>query len=254
VSGTIQRLCAWAGPAFIVSYVIAFGVIAGFIPPPDPSWTPAQVAAFYEEHRTAIRIGQVLALVFSTLLFPFFALISSRIARIERGGFSLLAQIQFGGAILLIVFFQLCSMLWIAATFRPELGAESVRMLHDLSWLVFVMVFPAYVLQMICIATAGFMDRGEYPTWPRWAAYLNLWVGMSGAGGGLAVFFKEGPFAWNGLVGFWVPVVMFASWLVVTTVLLLRAIERERADQPAGLDDLLTAGRPATAAPLSTRP
>ena len=34
-------------------------------------------------------------------------------------------------------------------------------MLNDLSWLVFVMVFPGYVLQLSCIAIASFMDRSR---------------------------------------------------------------------------------------------
>src|SRR5437763_1420449 len=90
------------------------------------AWTwraRGEVAALYDAHRTAIRVGQLGALVASTLLFPFFSVISIQIARIERRT-PLLAMIQFGGAVLLIVFFQLCSMLWIAATFRPELAAS----------------------------------------------------------------------------------------------------------------------------------
>ena len=225
-STRLQLACAWSGPAFLVLYLIAFWGVAGYIPPPRPTLTPHEVAAFYDTHRTAIRVGQLGALVASTLLFPFFSVISIQIARIERRT-PLLAMIQFGGAVLLIVFFQLCSMLWIAATFRPELAASTVRALHDLSWLVFVMVFPAYTLQMLCIALAGFMDRSPSPTWPRWASYLNLWVGLSGAGGALAVFFKKGPFAWNGLIGFWLPVTVFALWLCVTTALLVGAIRRQ---------------------------
>jgi hypothetical protein len=106
-----------------------------------------------------------------------------------------------------------------------------VRTLHDLGWLIFVMVFPAYCLQMICQAIAGFIDKSPNPTWPRWAAYFNLWVAFSGVGGGLAVFFKTGPFAWNGLIGFYTPLTVFAIWLGITTVLLHRAIMRQAAEE-----------------------
>ena len=115
-----------------------------------------------------------------------------QIARIERR-MPVLAVIQFGAAVLLLVFFAVCAMLWITASFRPELDATSVRTLHDFGWLVFVMVFPGYTLQMICMAIAGFIDKSPTPTWPRWAAYFNLWVAFAGMGGGLAVFFKDGP-------------------------------------------------------------
>ncbi|HWJ09300.1 MAG TPA: hypothetical protein VNS46_07985 [Nocardioides sp.] len=186
-----------------------------------------EVAALFDEHRFGIRTGMVLSLVFSTFLFPFFAIISVHIGRIERG--RLLAMVQFGGATLLVVYFQLCSMIWITATFREELGADGVRMLSDFGWLTFVMVFPAYVFQLGCVAIASFIDRSESPVWPRWAGFLNLWIALSGAGGGLAVFFKTGPFAWNGVVGFYLPVGAFVVWLLVMTHLMLRH-HRRRTD------------------------
>jgi len=138
-----------------------------------------------------------------------------------------LALMQFGGATLLVVYFVLCSMLWIIAAWRPGLDPNLLRLIHDGSWLIFVMVFPAYTMQMISISLAGFMDKSAQPTFPRWFCYFNLWVGFAGMGGGLATFFTDGPFAWNGLIGFWIPVAMFALWLFTTAVLLKRAIERQ---------------------------
>jgi hypothetical protein len=64
---------------------------------------------------------------------------------------------------------------------------------------------PRYTLQMLCMAVAGFIDRSPNPTWPRRAAYFNVWAAFSGMGGGIAVFFKHGPFAWNGIIGFYAP-------------------------------------------------
>jgi hypothetical protein len=234
VKSNIQLLCVWAGPLFLVLFLSAFWGVAGYLPPHSPSLSAGEVAALYAQHSSQIRAGQILCLIFATLLLPWFAIISVQIARIE-GRFPVLALIQFGGGVLLVVFFQICSMLWIAATYRPELDANILRAMHDTSWLIFVMVFPAYTLQLICIALAGFMDKRAVPWLPRWASYLNLWVAISGGGGGVAVFFKSGPFAWNGLIGFWIPVCMFAVWLVVMAPLLAAAVSREaRAEELAG--------------------
>jgi hypothetical protein len=244
----ILKAAVWSGPAFLVLYLIFFWGVAGFVPPPGPSHSSVWVAEFFDAHRTGIRVGQIGGLVASTLLFPFFGVISLEIARIE-GRAPILAMVQFAGAILLIVFFAMCSMLWVAATFREELDGVSVRLLNDTAWLIFVMVFPAYVLQMFCMAIAGFTDRSPTPTWPRWSAYFNLWVGVAGAGGGIAVFFKTGPFAWNGLVGFFIPISVFVIWLVVTTTLLLRSIDRQDLDAGAGAD--VDLDEPAPAAPFT---
>ncbi|MBB6379968.1 hypothetical protein BKA01_007243 [Pseudonocardia eucalypti] len=223
-------LCVWAGPVFLVVYGAFFWPVAGFLPPSPPSWTAAQTAAFYAEHTTAIRVGQIGALIASVLLIPFWAVISGQIARIERahrGRPPVLALAQFGGAILLQVFFVLCGMFWIIATFRPELDPAAVRLLHDAGWLMFVMVFPGYVLQMCCVGIAALSDDGPRPVWPRWAGYLSFWVGAGGAGGGIAVFFKSGPFAWNGIVGFYLPVLLFVGWVITMAGLMHAGIKRQ---------------------------
>src|SRR6266516_5080302 len=146
-----QLLCVWSGPVFLVAYGVCFCGIAHFIPPPSPGLSARQIALMYAHHRAGIRFGTLGAMIASFLIVPFFAAISAQIARAERG-VPILAMIQFGCAVLLEVFFVLCSMLCIAATYRPELDAASIRMLNDLSWLIFVMVFSGYVLQMICVA------------------------------------------------------------------------------------------------------
>jgi len=238
VAKRVQLSAVWAGPVFFVLYLVGFAGFARFVPPPAPWWSAAKVAAVITDHAIQIRVGMVLGLVATTLLIAFFGVISIQIARIERG-LPLLAVMQFGGAVLLVVFFQLCGMLWAAATFRSELDPSVIRMLNDLSWLTFVMVFPGYVLQLCCIALASFADRSALPLWPRWVGYLNLWVALSGAGGGIAVFFKHGPFAWNGLIGFYLPIVAFVIWIAVMTYYLHTGISRQfdaRGDDEATVD------------------
>jgi hypothetical protein len=222
MGGRLQLFCVWSGIAFVVLYGVFFMGVAGYIPPSPPSWSVADTVALYTEHRFAIRVGQVGALVMSTLLFPFWSVITTYIARIEtsRGRMPVLALMQFGGAVLLQVFFAMCSMLWIIASFRPEYDAATIRALHDAGWLIFVMVFPAFTMQMFSIGIAAFLDDSANPVWPRWAGYLNIWAGLGGTGGGIAVFFYSGAFAWNGLIGFFIPVTVFVIWIIAMTWLM----------------------------------
>jgi hypothetical protein len=220
----VQRFAVWCGPAFLVLYMIFFVLVAGFLPPIPPSHSAAEVVAFFADHRTRIQIG---ALIMSTLLFPFFTVISREIARIERSrtsGLPILALMQFGGGVLLIVYFQLCSMIWLILSYRPDLDPAVARVLNDAAWLIFVMVFPSYLMQMLCMAVAAFRDTRQHPTWPRWTGYLNIWVALTGAGGGIAVFFTSGPLAWNGLIGFYIPIAVFAIWLGAMTYVLLKGL------------------------------
>ena len=56
--------------------------------------------------------------------------------------------------------------------------------------------------------------------------------------GSFNVFFKTGVLAWNGLVAFYIPVAVFATWLVVNSWMLSRAVdhqlEEERSTGDAG--------------------
>ena len=233
----IQRFAVWCGPAFLVLYLIFFVFVAGFVPPLAPSRNGAEVLAFFAEHRIRIQVGQVGGLIVSTLLFPFFTVISREIARIERtrtSGLPILAMMQFAGGVLLVVYFQLCSMIWLVLSYRHDLDPALARVLDDAAWLIFVMVFPSYVMQMLCLAVAAFRDKREQPTWPRWTGYLNIWVALTGAGGGIAVFFTSGPFAWNGLIGFYIPIAVFAGWLAAMTYVLLNGLTLNREPSELG--------------------
>jgi len=65
---------------------------------------------------------------------------------------------------------------------------------------------------------------------PRWLGWFNLWAQIIYLPGILIPYFKTGPLAWNGLLAFWIPVVVFTVWLCLITAMLLRAInEQERA-------------------------
>ena len=63
---------------------------------------------------------------------------------------------------------------------------------------------------------------------PRGAGYLNVWTVLLFLPGPMCVFFKTGPFAWDGLFAWWIPFVVFMAWMVIMLVLVRRSI-----DQPA---------------------
>jgi hypothetical protein len=218
--------CIWAWPVGLVGFFVFFVLFAGFIPPPRAYWSAERIAQFYADNRTGIRVGLIGAMFFSALLLPCYTVLSAELRKIE-GKLSLLAPIQLGGAIILVAFFQIIGLFWLLASFRPEADPQIMRFANDFCWLVWAMLIPTYSMQYVCIAIAGFMDKRPNPAFPRWSAYMNLWVAITGAGGVLAVFFKTGPFAWHGLVGFWIPVIVFAVGMTVDMWLLLQRARYE---------------------------
>jgi hypothetical protein len=67
-------------------------------------------------------------------------------------------------------------------------------------------------------------DRRTVPVFPRWSGYYCLWTALLVTPGSLVPFFKAGPFAWDGIMSWWVPVAVLALWFFVMTPVLLRAV------------------------------
>jgi hypothetical protein len=229
----VQHGLAWCGPVMLVLWIVSFVALAGFIPPPSPEKTAAQVLAKYAGHTDAIRLGLMITLFASALLVPFSAAISAQMRRIEGAG-APLAATQLCSAALLSVEFIVPIMVWQTAAFRFDTeSARMTQMLNDMGWLMFVAVISSVIVQILALAAAIFTDEREEPVFPRWAGYFNVWVALVLAPAGVIVFFKHGPFAWNGLLGFYLPLTSYCVWMFVTFALLRRAIDQESAEAAA---------------------
>jgi hypothetical protein len=115
---------------------------------------------------------------------------------------------------------------WLVAAFRPE-DATRVQTFNDLGRMPFLGIVCTGMFQMVALAVVSARDRRPEPVFPRWFAYFQLWCAI-GVGLTFGVWiFKTGPLAWNGVVGFWIPVTCYFIWVVVTTVVTGRAIRRD---------------------------
>jgi hypothetical protein len=225
-----QQLCVWAGALAIVLFFIALWPLMNFIPPWSPAETAAEVAARYQQHTFSIRLGTVVLLAAAALLAPFTAVISTQMIRIE-GRFAALSLTQLLGGGGVFIFVALPALLYTVAAFRPDRSPELTQALNDLAWIVFVMIYSPAILQNIAIGVAVLSDKNSKPVFPRWVGFFNLWVAVLFLPGGMITFFKTGPFAWNGLLAFWLPATVFLVWFVVMVPVLLKAI-REQAESP----------------------
>lgn len=218
-----QRICLWSGVLFMALFFIGFGLVARFIPPPQPDSPVADVVSNYADHGVRIRIGMVLSAYALVCFVPWVAVITVQLKRIE-GPSAPLAHAQLAlGAGLPVAFFP--SIYFFSnAAFRADRSPEVIQALNDQGWLPFTGIIYAIVLQNLVIAAAVFSDRSVDPIYPRWFGYFCAWTALLYCPASLDVFFVDGPLAWNGLLSWWLSLVAFFAWLVVTTVLTFRAV------------------------------
>jgi hypothetical protein len=104
--------------------------------------------------------------------------------------------------------------------------------------LTFVTTDQYYIFMWVAIAAIGVIPNVvRHAPFPRWFGYYTAWTALMFEGGAVAFVTRSGPFAWNGMLAFWLPVVTFFAWIVVASVLLFRAIDQQAhaAMQPAAV-------------------
>jgi hypothetical protein len=234
-------MCAWCGPVVIAVFFVGFWPVAGFMPPPSPRLPAGEVAQIYTAHPDRIRIGLLMGMFAIGLMVPWGAALAVQLKRIE-GRYSPLAYTELASSVLVPVVFWLPMMCWLIAAYRPfDRTPEEMRLLNDAGWLMFVaMVFggPPWLGSTVL---AILRDRRPDPIFPRWGGYLTGWVLLLIVPGCLCVFFTAGPFAWNGLMAFWVVLTVFAAWVLVMSGLMLAAVRGQ--DQESGGAAATTAER-----------
>lgn len=231
MSLTDQKLCAWGGPFFVACFGPGL-FLADFIPPPSPTLDAEQVAAFYAGNVNGIRIGMILGLLGIAGWVTLVGSISAQMRRMQLTS-RLASDLQLGAGMIGVLTVMLPIMIFAITAFRPERDPGLTQLLNDVGWLIIIPAFPTFIGQFLGIALGSFGDRRPEPVFPRWAGYFNLWVAVLFVPGGVAYFFRTGPFAWSGLLAFWVAASAFFIWLLVMPWLVLRAIgDAERAGAP----------------------
>ena len=226
----VQKVLITTGPAMFVAWIVGFVFFAKFIPVPDPNDTPLQVLERFQRDTNMIRVGLWMVLFTSPLLLSFAAVISAQMKRIE-GDPAPLSMTQLGSAAALTLEFIFPLMIWMTATYRPYgRSPETMQTLNDMGWLMFVMIICTVLLQFLAIAYAVLTDDAQDPILPRWTGYLNIWVAILVFPAGLVVFFKSGPFAWNGLFAWYIPLAVYGIWMFAMASALWKAVDKQLAD------------------------
>lgn len=218
-----QIACVACGAAFVALFTLGWIFVAGLVPAPAPTLDAAAIAAFYGESTGTLRFGLLITMISASLTIPWIAVIGVQLRRTERD-FPVWTATQLVAGAATVVFLTVPIMIWTVAAFRPERAPELILLMSDFGWIMLIMTFPPFFVQLAAIGLAIVSDTHEHPVFPRWVGYFNIWVAILFIPGGLLTFFKTGPFAWNGLLAFWLPLTVFFLWYIVMFFALVKAI------------------------------
>ena len=221
-----ERIIYWTWVPLLAILIASFVLFPGFIPPVSPRASAEEVVAFYRNDLSRVRYSMILFNWFGVALIPVVLLIAERM----RGMAHRTAVLRYcvigvaGGA---PIAFLTSTVFWLLAAFRPERSPELTLLTNDLAWITFTCGVPFLVALFLFLALAIAWDAQPHPVFPRWVGWCNLAMAAAVAPAGFAGLAKSGPFAWDGLVSFWVKNGAFALWLVVMAKALWPALQRD---------------------------
>jgi hypothetical protein len=235
INHKVHLAITWSAVPLMIFFFIGMVPMSGFIPPPSPMASAAEIVAMYSANLTGIRLGMVVSALAFTLMFAWGCSIAVWTYRIEKGfpilTFTQLVTCSAGSALTFLIF-----LIWSVASFRPDVYApETVLMLNDLGWFCFLWIVPPFSLWSLAMGLAILQDKRPNPIYPRWTAFVCFWEALLMESTMLIALFKTGPFAFDGILGFWVPVIAFFIWMVVMTIYTHKAIMRHVREEESAI-------------------
>ncbi len=220
---------AAAGAIAIVLFAIG-SILTGDRPDFDAPGT--EVAANLSENRTQIQIGCAVLGASVPFLVWFVATVAS-LTRAGGPGARRAGAVAFGcGVIFMALFLADVTTLAVGAL-RPENMAANPELavaLRDFEFLAMGMAAFAGATVLAAFAVLVLRDKAIWPDWLGWLAAIAAPAYALRVG---TLFTTEGPFAADGVLGLYLPVIAIASWILIASVML--AFQVRRASEPGEL-------------------
>lgn len=221
---TNLRILLWSGPLGVVMVFFGLFVMAGFFPPPSPELTGAEMAAIWQDNPALKKGGMILCFCGGVLYVTFTMGIGYVLRRCTDD--VIMPAVQTAMGVFGTVYFSLNFLILAVAAYRPNLAQDTTQTLHDLGFILTFSPAAPFFLQYFAIAWAIFQIPDARPLIPRWVAYVNIWVGVGLIPASFIPFFTSGPLAWNGIAGFYIPVVVFGTWYAVMFTTLWKVLPK----------------------------
>lgn len=222
-----ELILFWTLPAVALIWISAFFLFPGFLHPMSPTMSAEEVAGFYRDEAARIRYSMILFNWFGVGLVPVVVLLALQVRRMAHRtpilSYSLIACAGGPPALFLIA-----NMFWLLGAFRPDRAPELTMLFNDLAWITFSVMVSYLIAQCLLLALAIYWDRNETPVFRPWVAHFNVATAVALMPAAFTALALDGPFAWDGLLSFWLKNIAIATWIIVMGVVLGQTIMRQR--------------------------
>jgi hypothetical protein len=227
-----QIAIVWWALIFTTIYGLALGFLLHMIGPPSATLTVDQVAAFYRDNQGSIRIGATITSYTSMFMIPLWCVIAAQIWRQEKGSTPIWTIMAGVAGPMMGLFLALPPICWGVAAFNPGRSPEVTAGIHELGLLTLTTTDQIYVFNYVAVVVIALSPQAaKYSPFPRWYGYFSAFWTIAFEVGALAFNFHSGPFSLNGLIVFWMPLTGFGLWILVTSILLLKALKQQLNDK-----------------------
>lgn len=205
-------------------YSVVFFLLIRTQPPGKPYFEPGQVVNWFDSRRWGLLIGFALIFVLGAWSVTALALIAHSIRRMS-------VSRVFANAYLVLYlvagipgFLYICIAMT-AGAMRPERDPELQQWLYDFGFLSFSGTMGVFLIGSLIWMAAILLD--ENGVFPKWFGWLNLCNVLTEVVIAPSWIFKRGPFAWDGVIAWWIDVAVFGLYTGVFIFLLRDVIMRE---------------------------
>jgi hypothetical protein len=210
--------------AFYGLYSVVFFLVTRTQPPGKPYLDPEQVVGWFGDRHWGLLVGFALIFVLGGWSATAIALITYSIRRmsVSRAFASSYLVLYLVAAIPGFLF--ICVGMT-AGAMRPDRSPEVQQWLYDLGFLSFSGTMGVFLIGSLIWMAAILLDRNR--VFPRWFGYLNLCNALTEVVIAPSWIFRRGVLAWNGVIAWWIDVVVFGAYTCVFIYLLRLVILRE---------------------------
>jgi hypothetical protein len=214
----------WVMVVFYQFYGLLFFVVTRVQPPPSPGWDTPTVVQWFSDHHLGILTGFGVVFLITGMTAPINALLAYSMRRMSVSpifGYAYLIMYSLSAIPGMLVM----AIAMTVGAMRPDRDPELIHWLYDFAFLSFTGTMGVFLIGSLVWMVAILIDKNR--VFPKWFGYLNLCNALTEVVVAPAWIFHRGVFAWNGLIAWWIDMVVFVTYTAVFIILLRKMIERE---------------------------